>query len=194
MIDLTLERHRDLLTRGTVLVDDLDPGTAPRVLFYLEYAIQDESRTRGGDRRVVSKRLLYVELDRASLWRDDHVAISQLVEDYARYPYLPRLKDLQVLLGSIRDGLNLITWAQDTFAYAESFDEEGGRYRGLRVGEGSNSATQVRRESSSSPQWHGSSSTRKCRSPTETTSRRPISTAPAETIRALGSRRLRHRG
>ena len=62
-IDLTLERHRDLLRRGTVLVDDRDPGTAPRVLFYLEHAIQDASITKSGDRRIVSKRLLFVEID-----------------------------------------------------------------------------------------------------------------------------------
>ncbi len=61
--DLTLERNRDLLRRGTVLVDDRDPGTHPRMLFYLEHAIQDASLTRAGDRRVVSKRILYVELD-----------------------------------------------------------------------------------------------------------------------------------
>ena len=85
---------------------------------------------------VYASTLLRMELDRVPLWRGDHVSIAQLVEDYARYPYLPRLRDPQVLLGSIRDGLNLITWAQDTFAYAESFDEEGGRYRGLRAGEG----------------------------------------------------------
>jgi hypothetical protein len=29
VIDLTLERHRDLLKRGTVLVDERDPGTKP---------------------------------------------------------------------------------------------------------------------------------------------------------------------
>ena len=34
VIDLTLERHRDLLKRGTVLVDERDAGTQPRVLFY----------------------------------------------------------------------------------------------------------------------------------------------------------------
>src|SRR5215470_3859995 len=62
-IDLILERHRDLLRRGTVLVDERDPGVSPRVLFYLEHAIQDASRTRSGDRRVVSKRMLYVEID-----------------------------------------------------------------------------------------------------------------------------------
>src|SRR5439155_9991999 len=62
-IDLTLERHRDLLRRGTVLVDERAPGLEPRVLFYLEHAIQDAGITRSGDRRVVSKRMLYVEID-----------------------------------------------------------------------------------------------------------------------------------
>lgn len=62
-IDLTLERHRDLLRRGAILVDERDPGTTPRVLFYLEHAIQDAGVTRAGERRIVSKRMLYVELD-----------------------------------------------------------------------------------------------------------------------------------
>ena len=63
VIDLTLERHRDLLKRGAALVDDRDEGTEPRVLFYLEHAIQDASLTRAGDRRVISRRMLYVEID-----------------------------------------------------------------------------------------------------------------------------------
>ena len=62
-IDITLERDRDLLRRGAVLVDENDPGTSPRVLFYLEHAIQDASLTRIGERRVISKQLLYVEID-----------------------------------------------------------------------------------------------------------------------------------
>ncbi|MGN2393786.1 hypothetical protein, partial [Pelomicrobium sp. G1] len=41
VLDLTLERHRDLLRSGAVLVDERDPGTAPRVLFFLEHVIQD---------------------------------------------------------------------------------------------------------------------------------------------------------
>ena len=69
------------------------------------------------------------------LWRGDHVAIKQLVEDFARYLYLPRLKDPSVLLQSIQDGLGLLSWTQDSFAYAESYDEPGNRYRGLRVGQ-----------------------------------------------------------
>ena len=64
-IDLVLERHRDLLRRGTVLVDESDPGARPRVLFSLEHAIQDASTTRSGDRRIISKRMFYVEIDEA---------------------------------------------------------------------------------------------------------------------------------
>jgi superfamily II DNA or RNA helicase len=62
-LDLTLDRHRDLLRRGTVLVDDRDPGTTPRVLFYLEHAVQDASLLPSGDRRTISKQMLYIELD-----------------------------------------------------------------------------------------------------------------------------------
>jgi hypothetical protein len=74
VIDLTLERHRDLLKRGTVLVDERDPGTRPRVLFYIEHAIQDASLTRAGERRVISKRMLYVELDAGGTTRHLHYA------------------------------------------------------------------------------------------------------------------------
>jgi len=63
VIDMSLERYRDLLRRGAVLVDERDPSTRPRVLFFLEHAIQDASLTKSGDRRVVSKRLLFVEID-----------------------------------------------------------------------------------------------------------------------------------
>ena len=78
--------------------------------------------------------LLRMEMDRVPLWRGNHVEIRQLVEDFARYPYLPRLKDPSVLLGAVADGLKLLTWTKDSFAYADSFDEAEGRYRGLRVG------------------------------------------------------------
>ena len=70
VIDLTLERHRDLLKRGSVLVDERDTGMQPRVLFYLEHAIQDASFTRSGERRIVSKRMLYVELDADGVMHD----------------------------------------------------------------------------------------------------------------------------
>ena len=65
VIGRTLAGHRDLLKQGAVLVDERDTGTEPRVLFFLEHAIQDASLTRAGSRRVISKRMLYVELDAA---------------------------------------------------------------------------------------------------------------------------------
>jgi len=77
---------------------------------------------------------LRMELDSVPLWRGDHVSIKQLVEDFARYLYLPRLREPEVLLGAIREGLGLLTWSKDSFAYAESYDETAGRYRGLRCG------------------------------------------------------------
>jgi predicted AAA+ superfamily ATPase len=77
---------------------------------------------------------LRMELDRVPLWRGNHVAIRQLVEDFGRYLYLPRLQTSAVLLNAIRAGLALLTWEQDAFAYAESYDESSGRYRGLQSG------------------------------------------------------------
>jgi len=74
VIDLTLERNRDLLKRGTVLVDERDAGTTPRVLFYLEHAIQDAATTKDGSRRIVSKRMMYVEMDAAGTTRHVHYA------------------------------------------------------------------------------------------------------------------------
>ena len=73
-LDLTLERHRDLMRRGAILVDERDPSESPRMLFYLEHAIQDGSQTRSGDRRIVSKRMLYVEMDADSNARHLHYA------------------------------------------------------------------------------------------------------------------------
>lgn len=69
VIDISLERYRDLLRRGAVLVDERDAGTSPRVLFFLEHAIQDASLTRSGERRVVSKRLLFAEIDAQGIAR-----------------------------------------------------------------------------------------------------------------------------
>lgn len=76
---------------------------------------------------------LRMELDRIPLWRGDHVAILQLVDDFARYSYLPMLKNSSVLLGAIHKGLSMMTWEIDSFAYADSYDDATKRYRGLRT-------------------------------------------------------------
>jgi SNF2 family DNA or RNA helicase len=73
-LDLVYQRHRDLLRRGTVLVDARDTGDQPRMLFYLEHAIQDASVTRSGERRIVSRQMLYIEMDAAGNVRHLHYA------------------------------------------------------------------------------------------------------------------------
>ena len=79
--------------------------------------------------------ILRKHLDDVPLWRSNHVPVRQLVDDFARYLYLPRLTGPEVLLQAIRDGVALLTWRTDTFAFAESYDEGAGRYRGLRTGQ-----------------------------------------------------------
>jgi len=62
-LDLIIERHRDLLKRGTILVDESDETDQPRALLLFEHAIQDARTDRAGNRRVVSKRMQFVEID-----------------------------------------------------------------------------------------------------------------------------------
>ncbi len=78
---------------------------------------------------------LRLALDQIPLWRGNHVAVQQLIEDFAQYPYLPRLLDPAVLLQAVADGVGLVTWIDDSFGYADSFDEQTGRYVGLRGGQ-----------------------------------------------------------
>jgi hypothetical protein len=63
-IDLVMERYRDLLRRGAVLVDPNDQTEELRVLFYLEHSIQDARTDRSGNRRIVSRRIQFIEIDR----------------------------------------------------------------------------------------------------------------------------------
>ncbi len=63
VLDLTLEEGRDLLKRGTTLVDDLDLGLDPALLFFVDHAVCDASLTRDGQQRVVSRQMHFIRLD-----------------------------------------------------------------------------------------------------------------------------------
>jgi len=65
VIDLTLERQAHLLRSGALLVDDTDPGDTPRVLFFLEQAIQDARARHSGERRIISREVHFAEIDKA---------------------------------------------------------------------------------------------------------------------------------
>ncbi len=80
--------------------------------------------TLGGER-------LRHEIDKVPLWRGNHVPIKQLVEDFATYLYLPRLKDENVLHSAIRNGVNMINWEADSFAYTAGWDDSKKRYQNL---------------------------------------------------------------
>ncbi len=78
--------------------------------------------------------LLRTELDRVPLWRGgDHVALQQVIQDFASYLNLPRLLGPEVLVRAVEEAVSSLTWDSDGVGYADGFDEAGGRYRGLRA-------------------------------------------------------------
>jgi predicted AAA+ superfamily ATPase len=100
-------------------------------------AVRASRKLRSDETMVLTlgSTILRRHLDAVPLWRGDHVAVKQIVEDFARYLYLPRVAGPEVLVQAMRDGVALLTWQVDTFAHAESYDEATARYRGLRGGQ-----------------------------------------------------------
>lgn len=78
---------------------------------------------------------LRMELDRIPLWKGDHVSTKDLAEYFAQYTYLPRLVNSAILVRAVEEGVNLVTWQTETFAYADGWDEVNKRYLGLRAGQ-----------------------------------------------------------
>ena len=67
-------------------------------------------------------------------WAADHAfGLKQLWGWFAQYPYLPRLRDISVLEGAVRDGSSSLLWRSETFAYAAA-REAPGEYRGIVAG------------------------------------------------------------
>ncbi len=131
------EAYQWLLVPGQTRPDAPVEWLAMRLSGQDSLAARASKRLKGDELLVTgfAATRLRMELDRVPLWRGDHVSIRQIVEDFARYLYLPRVSDSAVLLGSMSDGIGLLTWEHDAFALADSFDEEAKRYRGLRAGQ-----------------------------------------------------------
>ncbi len=100
-------------------------------------ALRASKKLRNSDILVTNlgSTILRKYLNEVPLWRGDHVSIKQLVEDFARYLYLPRLTTPDVLIQAMRDGVTLLNWETESFAFAEQFDESTHRYLGLRAGQ-----------------------------------------------------------
>lgn len=127
------ETYRWLLAPGKTKPDAPVEWRAIRLSGTGSLAVKASEKLRREEALVnrLAPSRLRMELDGVPLWREGHVAVSQLVDDFAQYLYLPRLKNASVLLQSISEGIGLISWEQDAFAYADELDEEKGRYRGL---------------------------------------------------------------
>jgi hypothetical protein len=67
----------------------------------------------------------------ASRWADGHVTVATLWDDFAKYIYLPRLRDQEVLLDTVRDGPASTAWQSEGFGVAVGYDEVAARYVGL---------------------------------------------------------------
>ena len=60
-----LERHRDTLRQGAVLVDTTENGTEPRILFFLEHSITDGRKDSTRNPLTISRQLQFVEITRS---------------------------------------------------------------------------------------------------------------------------------
>ncbi|MYA68859.1 DUF3883 domain-containing protein [Candidatus Poribacteria bacterium] len=96
-ISAILERHRNLLKQGTVLIDPNEQNDEVRVLFYLEHAIQDGRVGNDGNRHIVSRQMQFVEinndktvntpgyapyLDYRPINEDELLAVEPVLEDW----------------------------------------------------------------------------------------------------------------
>ena len=81
-IKLILERNANILKQGAVFVDENDPSAEPRLLFYIEDAIQDGILQANNRRRVISRHMHFVEM------RKDGTAASAGYAPYLDYRIL----------------------------------------------------------------------------------------------------------
>jgi hypothetical protein len=112
----------------------------PTIEWDVERVQGNESLAARAGKKLANKEAFFIRIGPARinmaldqwLWRDQkHLSTRQLWEWFATYLYLPRLRDAEVLRRAIEDAIGGLV--NDTFAYAERYDEELGRYIGLKV-------------------------------------------------------------
>ncbi len=95
------------------------------------YVVRASRRMKSSEQLITkwSPALLRMELDKW-LWREqDSVSVKKVWEILGTYNYLPRLRDADVLIDAIREGLR----SRDYFGYAINVSESG-RFQGLQFG------------------------------------------------------------
>lgn len=128
-----------------LLVPEQDEATANVSFRAIRVSGTEGLAVRAG-RKLINEELLIVDYGGVNLrlvleaklgdyWREHHVVgLRELWSWFARYLYLPRLRDISVLEGAVRDGVASLLWRTETFAYAAA-REESGEFRGLVAGE-----------------------------------------------------------
>nr|WP_236107168.1 C-terminal helicase domain-containing protein [Cylindrospermopsis raciborskii] len=101
--------QQQLLKRGAILIDENDYTEEIRALVYLEHAIQDARLNRDGKRRVVSKRMQYVEIPlRVNKQNEDSKENQVKNAGYAPYlNYRPLKENEKSLVDPILDSLQI---------------------------------------------------------------------------------------
>jgi len=90
-------------------------------------------KQRDALRTVQAASVIRGNLDRelASVWERGYISVKELWDYYCRYPYLPRLRDREVLDGGIAAGPDELDWERTGFALATGYD--GQRFEGLAL-------------------------------------------------------------
>ncbi len=70
VVDLVLERYRDVLKRGATLIDPENRSVGARALWMLEHSLHDGRIGKDGERQIVSRRLQFVETNAEGHLRD----------------------------------------------------------------------------------------------------------------------------
>ena len=122
-----------------VLIPTQQPGT-PEVDWQTARASTDGDIGARVSRKLASSEELIarlggvrvrMDIDRYDLWTErGDIAVRDLWQTYARYPYMARLSSFDVLAGAISNGTANMNWAQETFAYAE--DHDGEKWLGIQ--------------------------------------------------------------
>ena len=93
VIDVILERYRELLKQGAIFINENDRNKDIKALFYLEHSIQDASIDKRGLQRVVSRQMQFVEINKLQNVRN---------AGYAPYlDYRPLREEEKTLITSI---------------------------------------------------------------------------------------------
>ena len=123
----------------TVTLSELPPNVYNMMYRDQKTEFPAECREKDYERRITdyAPARLTLEILNEYVWKNaNHIDLKTLWKYLTNYLYLPRLKNEQVLLDAIADGVgkDLCSW-QENFAYASGFNEDTAKYLGLTAGQ-----------------------------------------------------------